>query len=228
MANITTAHDLHVGSPYPSPLPNNVGSADEYDESYVESYHIWEDLKAQFSQVNGPRMFQLEQDISNLVQGTMLVATYFSKLKSLWDELSALQPNLSCSCGAMKDVLQLQHNRSTTKFLMGLNGSYTTIRRHILLMDPLSSINQAYALVLQKKRQRNISIPSTVEGVALAAKSGPPPWKNGRLGQPKKDRPKCIQCGRDGHTIDCCYHLHGFPPSSRYTKLGTKPPPHAH
>lgn len=64
---------------------------------------IWEDLKARFSQVNGPRMFQLEQEISNLVQGTMSVATYFTKLKSLWDELSALQPNPSCSCGAMKD-----------------------------------------------------------------------------------------------------------------------------
>jgi hypothetical protein len=44
---------------------------------------VWEDLKARFSQVDGPRMFQLEQDIFNLVQGTISVATYFTKLKSL-------------------------------------------------------------------------------------------------------------------------------------------------
>jgi hypothetical protein len=128
----------------------------------------------------------------------------------------------------MKYVLQLQHNQCTTKFLMGLNGSYTAVRGHILLMDPLPSVNRAYALVLQGERQCNISIPSTVEGIALAAKSGPLPWKNGRLGASKKDRPKCIHCGCDGHTIDHCYHLHGFPLSSRSTKLGTKSPPRTH
>jgi hypothetical protein len=51
---------------------------------------IWSDLKERFSQVNGSCMFQLEQDISTLVQGTMPIATYFIKLKGLWDELSAL------------------------------------------------------------------------------------------------------------------------------------------
>jgi hypothetical protein len=76
---------------------------------------IWEDLKARFSLVNGPCMFQLEQDISNLVQGTMSVATYFTKLKSLWDELSALQPNPSCSF-FKKIHLSLIHE-SRTKLL---------------------------------------------------------------------------------------------------------------
>jgi hypothetical protein len=95
---------------------------------------IWSDLKERFSQVNGPRMFQLEQDISTLVQGTMPIATYFTKLKGLWDELSALQPSCPCTCGAQKEGLKLQQCQRTIKFLMGLNESYAAVWGHILLI----------------------------------------------------------------------------------------------
>ncbi|KAA8530897.1 hypothetical protein F0562_005644 [Nyssa sinensis] len=55
---------------------------------------IWVELKEYFSQVNGPLMFQLEQEIHNLVQSTSFVTTYFTKLKRLWDELLSLQSHL--------------------------------------------------------------------------------------------------------------------------------------
>jgi hypothetical protein len=73
-----------------SRLLNSISKEISHSVIYcIHACDIWKDLKARFSQVNGPRMFQLEQEISNLVQGTMLVATYFTKLRSLWDELSA-------------------------------------------------------------------------------------------------------------------------------------------
>jgi hypothetical protein len=37
----------------------------------------------------------------------MPIATYFTKLKGLWDELSALHPNCPCTCGAQKEGLKL-------------------------------------------------------------------------------------------------------------------------
>jgi hypothetical protein len=176
---------------------------------------IWSDLKERFSQVNGPRMFQLEQDISTLVQGTMPIATYFTKLKGLWDELSALQPISSCTCGALKEGLKLQQCQRTIKFLMGLNESYAAIRGHILLIEPLPSVSRAYALVLQEERQRSISIPPTIEGIALATKGNIQLRKDNRSGFQKKERPKCTYCGRDGHTTERCYQLNGFPPTRR-------------
>lgn len=39
---------------------------------------------------------------------------------------------------------------------MGLNDSYTHIRRQILLMDPLPSVTRAFALVSQEEFQRGI------------------------------------------------------------------------
>jgi hypothetical protein len=139
---------------------------------------IWLDLKERFSQVNGPRMFQLKQDVSTLIQGTMPIATCFTKLKGLWDELSALQPIPSCTCGALKEGLKLQQCQRTIKFLMGLNESYATVRGQLLLMEPLPLVNSAYALVLQKECQCSITTPPTIEGIALAAKGNLPPWKD--------------------------------------------------
>ncbi|XP_059639832.1 uncharacterized protein LOC132282240 [Cornus florida] len=56
------------------------------------AYNIWADLKERFSQVNTPHVFQIERSIYELLQDTMSVVTYFTKLKGLWDELSALYP----------------------------------------------------------------------------------------------------------------------------------------
>jgi hypothetical protein len=96
---------------------------------------------------------------------------------------------------------------------MGLNESYATVRGHILLIEPLPSISRAYALILQEERQRSITTPPTIEGIALVAKGNLPPRKDNQYDFQKKERPKCTHCGRDSHTIERCYHLHGFPPT---------------
>ncbi|XP_057958695.1 uncharacterized protein LOC131151469 [Malania oleifera] len=109
------------------------------------------DLKERFSQVNGPRMFHLEQEIHNLVQDNTSVATYFTRLKLLWDELSSLQSNLFKG-----DVAPYQQYQCTIKFLMELNDSYGAIRGQILLMDPLPTINRIYNLAFQEDCQQDI------------------------------------------------------------------------
>ena len=121
------------------------------------AHEIWSELKERFSKVSSPYVFQIEREIHNIVQDTMSVVTYFTKLKGFWDELSALCPIPSYSCGAMKEALQYQHRQRAMKFLMGLNESYSEIRGQILSMDPHPSVNQAYSLVLQEERQREVS-----------------------------------------------------------------------
>ena len=69
---------------------------------------IWVDLKERLSQVNGPYIFQVEKEIHNLVQDTISTATYYTKLKALWDELYALCLIPTCSCGSMKAVIHYQ------------------------------------------------------------------------------------------------------------------------
>lgn len=65
---------------------------------YSDSAHdIWVDLKERFQQRNGPRIFQLKRELMNLTQGQMSVSVYFTKLKTIWEELSNYRP--VCSCG---------------------------------------------------------------------------------------------------------------------------------
>ena len=60
---------------------------------------MWTDLHERFHQSNGPRIFQLKQQIHALVQGSNDVSSYFTKLKTLWDELSDLRSFPACHYG---------------------------------------------------------------------------------------------------------------------------------
>ncbi|KAL5832253.1 hypothetical protein ACOSQ4_017607 [Xanthoceras sorbifolium] len=182
---------------------------------------VWNDLKDRFSQTNAPRIFQIQQAISSLTQDNLPVGTYFTKLKGYWDEISTYQPIPTCSCGAIKSLIDFQHQEKVMQFLMGLNESYTSVRGQILLMDPLPSINKVFALVVQEERQRDISttVPLLNEAAALLATndSNVSFQKRENFGNLKKnsfrERPNC-------HSVDRCYVLHGYPPGHKFYKGG--------
>lgn len=48
---------------------------------------IWNDLKNRFHQVNEPRIYQLRKEINSFAQGNLSVTQYYTKLKSLLEEL---------------------------------------------------------------------------------------------------------------------------------------------
>ncbi|XP_061368074.1 uncharacterized protein LOC133311079 [Gastrolobium bilobum] len=167
---------------------------------------IWMDLKERFQQGNGPRIFQLKSQITTLTQGALDVNTYYTRLKTLWDELKEFEPMPSCTCGGLKAwTLYREHERSL-QFLMGLNDSFSSTRAQILLMEPLPSLGRVFSLVVQEERQRNIhshhsvGYPSSVPTVNATQMPGKP------------RRPFCTHCSMTGHTIEKCFHLHGYPP----------------
>lgn len=52
--------------------------------------------------------------------------------------------------------LEKQENQRLFQFLMGLNETYTSIRSHTLLLNPLPTVNQAYSSLIQEENQRGI------------------------------------------------------------------------
>lgn len=185
---------------------------------------IWQELKERFSQVSSPHVFQIERDIHNLDQETLSVVTYFTKLKSLWVSYQPFVLYLHVPV-VQEEALQYQQRQRTMKFLMGLNESYSGVRGQILLMDPLPSVNRAYSLVLQEERQREVSSnrSSPLDVAALTVKRNLNANKNaGKKKNGKSERPKCDHCGWEGHTIDKCYRIHGFPPDLRLHKASSK------
>jgi hypothetical protein len=180
---------------------------------------MWQDLKDRFSQGNGPRIFQLQKILTTFSQENSSVSQYFTRIKSIWDELNNYDPIPSCTCGGMRSIHEKNNRDRVFQFLMGLDDSYSHIRGQILLNDPLPPINKVFSLIVQEERQKEISAsPLIHETAALMKKADAAPQKKFIKFNNRKEKPTCSHCGITGHTVDKCYRVHGFPPGFKFTK----------
>lgn len=195
---------------------------------------IWNNLISRFKQDDAPRIFDLEQRLSKMEQGSMDVSTYYTELVTLWEEHKNYIDLPICTCGRCECNAaalweKLQARSRVTKFLMGLNESYDQTRRHILMLKPMPLIEEAFNIVTQDERQRSIRPVTAVDNVAFQASNssttGPQSvpahllndqayvaaYNAGRAYQ----KPVCTHCGKVGHTVQKCFKLHGYPPGYR-------------
>ncbi|XP_061345605.1 uncharacterized protein LOC133291366 [Gastrolobium bilobum] len=113
------------------------------------------DLKTRYSQANGPRIFQLNQQISSLCQGSLDITSYYTKLKSLYDELHDYLPLPRCTCDTLHEMTFRNDQDHVLQFLIGLYDSFYVARAQILLLDPLPSLAKVFSMILQEERRVN-------------------------------------------------------------------------
>ena len=164
---------------------------------------LWIDLKNRLSQDNTPRLFELQKEISYLVQGSLSMSSYFTKFKTLWDKFMNNQPftvcTCACVCGSQSSQLDAQHKEHVFRFLMGLNDSYGNLIGQVLLIELFPSLSKVCSLVLQEEKWRNIgnivNVVQQLDAMAMYVNNNRPfqgnqgPNKGG--GKGKKDRPVC-------------------------------------
>ncbi|XP_020208673.1 uncharacterized protein LOC109793619, partial [Cajanus cajan] len=188
---------------------------------------IWDDLKSRFSRKNGPRIFQLRRQLTSLQQGTDDVSTYYTKLKSIWEDLSGYKPSFPCTCGGLQHLQVYNDLEYVMSFLMGLNDSFSQIRGQILLSDPLPPIGNVFSLVLQEETQREIGTAVThtpsinSDNMAFDVNSSTKSSAADHYKFNRRERPKCAYCGLLGHTKDKCYKLVGYPPNYNFKNRQT-------
>ncbi|XP_030504972.1 uncharacterized protein LOC115719940 [Cannabis sativa] len=122
-------------------VSKEISSSILYDES---TSTIWNDLKIRFHQRNGPHVYNLRKDLMNLRQDNQTVSMYFTRLKTIWEELTNFRPSCTCNgctCGGVKRLQDHYHMEHIMSFLMVLSDSYSQVRGSILLMDPLPEIS---------------------------------------------------------------------------------------
>ncbi|KAG7599299.1 Reverse transcriptase RNA-dependent DNA polymerase [Arabidopsis suecica] len=163
---------------------------------------IWNNLLSRFKQDDAPRIFDIEQKLSKIEQDSMDVSTYYTALLTLWEEHRNYVELPVCTCGrcecdAVVKWESLQQRSRVTKFLMGLNEGFDKTRRHILMLKPIPTIEEAFNIVTQDEHQKNVKPPTPYNTVKPAQK------------------PVCTHCGKVGHTIQKCYKLHGYPPGMK-------------
>ncbi|XP_076913228.1 uncharacterized protein LOC143571773 [Bidens hawaiensis] len=117
---------------------------------YAETAQIlWNELNSCYGQANGAKFYQLQNNLCQITQGSTDIATYFTKMKSIWDELNAINTIPSCTCGSAYSFAKRDTDQRLIQFLVCLILSYDTIRSNILMMQSLPSINRAYGILMQ-------------------------------------------------------------------------------
>ena len=119
---------------------------------------VWNTLRNRFSQANGPRISQLQKQISTVMQGDSTVTSFFTGLQTAWDQLLNFRPLPccacgKCTCGVNDKITSFQHQDSLMQFLNGLNDAYSQVRTQILMMEPIPSLDKAFSLVIQEETE---------------------------------------------------------------------------
>ncbi|XP_021852608.2 uncharacterized protein [Spinacia oleracea] len=124
---------------------------------------IWLDLEERYyCRESGPQLFYVQQQLGELTQGDdEEVASFFTKIKLLWDQLDGLEPLpfcvcIGCSCTLTQKLLKTQQNQILFQFLMKLNQKHEHTKSTILMMNPSPTISKAYGLLLQEEQQKEV------------------------------------------------------------------------
>nr|KYP56634.1 hypothetical protein KK1_002878 [Cajanus cajan] len=114
---------------------------------------VWKDLKLRFSQGDFVRIAEIQQELYSFKQNSLSVSDFFTELRVLWEELENYRPLGDCRCTSK----EYREQDYVMRFLMGLNDCFDVVKSHILLMDPLPSIEKAFSMVIQHERQHGLT-----------------------------------------------------------------------
>ncbi|KAK9723939.1 hypothetical protein RND81_05G035400 [Saponaria officinalis] len=178
-------------------------------------------------------MMYLRKSMVHIEQNGQPIVRYFGKLKSIWEDLSSLDPLPECECNApkactcnvLKKIVDKDNKNRLLDFLMGLDGVYEVVSDQILATIPLLTVNQAFFKIQQIKMQKNVhnkvfdtrennghdseqvcwpsSASDSLQGSYVHSVGN----RNGKRG---KTPLKCDYCGKKGHTRAYCFKLKAY------------------
>lgn len=213
------SHWLRCNNMITSWILNSVSEDIRNSIVYMESAHaIWLDLEVRYAQSNAPKLFSLRKEISHLTQGSLSISAYFTRFRTIHDEIENLTVKTKCTCngctcGANAKLHTADQSVQLTQFLMGLDDTFTAIRGQILLMKPVPTLSQTYAILLQEECQREVhgSVSGTNENLAMSVKAIPAKPQNKFTAKKSFESVICDFCHMSRHLKDKCYCIHGYP-----------------
>ena len=183
---------------------NSVSESIKKSVMFLDSaYAIWEQLEKCFSVVNRARKYKSNREVYSTKQAERCLIEYYIEIKALWEELESLNnlPVIVNMTNEVKVFLAAFYTQQTEQklfqFLNGLNDSYSTYRSHILLMQPLPSVDEA---LQQKESQREVLQISKTKPDSLVM-----------YGKSNEDTLICSACERIGHVREKCWTIVGYP-----------------
>nr|POF25206.1 hypothetical protein CFP56_29498 [Quercus suber] len=114
---------------------------------------MWLELQKLFSQGSGPKIYNLQKEISNISQNQMTIIEYFTRFKKLRDQLLNLEPLPECTCGAIK-TLSASHDK--------------TYAMRASISDPFTSITEVDGLASSSSGNDSFVTPITIQDESIA------------------------------------------------------------
>lgn len=103
----------------------------------------WTDLHTRFHKSNLSRLYNLRHQLHSLRQVNMDLSSYHTQTQTYWEELSSLQGTAQF----VEDLLAEKETNRVIDFPMGLNDTYDSIIRQILMKKHLPSLCEVYNLL---------------------------------------------------------------------------------
>ncbi|GJV61725.1 ribonuclease H-like domain-containing protein [Tanacetum coccineum] len=137
-----------------------------------------------------------------------------------WDRVNVVQFDAlvqlpRCTCHAAEDFKKVSLLMKLMQFLMGLDDSYMQLRSNILSRDPLPDAKGAYVLISSEESHIAVVIGGAQRSQTLRntprPNNVPRPNNNGNKRAAGGPTLVCENYGFNGHTIDRCFKLIGYP-----------------
>ncbi|XP_043704538.1 uncharacterized protein LOC122654487 [Telopea speciosissima] len=159
-------------------------------------------------------VYELWKKLHETKQKELILSHYYFELRSLWQELDLYD---TFQASTPEDVIKFKKREDKFRvydFLAGLNVEYDQLRAQVLSRDPFPTLEQAYSLIqLEYSHHSAMLPPSSQDRSALL--SGTPVQSKGGSSRPSdcsdKEPIKCDYCGKERHTKEFCWKLHGRP-----------------
>nr|KAJ0222898.1 hypothetical protein LSAT_V11C200060820 [Lactuca sativa] len=160
---------------------------------------MWLDLKERFGKENAPWVYELRRAVTSIQKNNLTVSSYYTKLRSVWDEIQSISQIPACSCTGCtcrinKEIAKLRDKERLYDYLVGLDEEFNAVKTQILSSSPLPTLTAGYHLVSQDEQQRQIR-------VAL---------HDNRNKSIKSEDKWCTHCKKTGHMVDGCFELIGY------------------
>ncbi|KAL8098649.1 hypothetical protein AgCh_031420 [Apium graveolens] len=188
-------------------ITSNVSPTIKRSIMYMTSARvIWLNLEKRFALTNGSRKYKLNKEVYETKQNSLSVTEYYTSLKTIWEELDALNV-LPTVAAPQPDVVKLLDTINAQReegrlfqFLNGLSDQFNVQRSQMLMLDPLPSVEAACAAFEQEEAQKAVLNPSKplLEIMAMNTKT-------------QYQRPTCTACKGKGHTAEKCWTVVGYP-----------------
>jgi len=176
--------------------------------AYVETALVmWESLRKRYTTPNTPKIDQLKTNIAAAKHGGLEVVDFYSKLMSMWSELSNYIKIPQCTCRKCEcevgpKVVKMIEDEQTHQVLVSLDDvSYANIQSQVLALDPLPTLDKIFNMILQEEHHKQLMLGRDLRTVAFAVRH-----KSGGA-----ERSTCKHCGRFGYDEASCYESIGYP-----------------